>query len=338
MKHEEVHMKQWKTVALITIAALWASPSAAFLATCKAKINAKDGVILVDAQGVTGTLLWGQEAGKEIFPLFDNTGTCINPDPKKCQLGALDTPERLYPPEGCVVYLKDTGDMSTCSAYIKKCVPGRRPCPSDMVSVGGFCIDKYEASVWDSATGTTQYGVAVDDYPCTDNGQNCTNIYARSVAGVVPSIRITWSQAQQACHNVGKRLPTNAEWQQAVTGTPDPGPDNGITDCNTASAGAAVNTGSRSSCVSAAGAFDMVGNLHEWVADWVPQSTGCPNWGPFSNDLMCLSGASTTATAPGALLRGGGWNSFTAAGPFYVDGSSGGPKYQDNRTGFRCAR
>ena len=123
--------------------------------------------------------------------------------------------------------------MSTCSAYIKKCVPGRRPCPSDMVSVGGFCIDKYEASVWDSPTGTTQYGVGVDDYPCSDNGQNCTNIYARSVAGVLPSAWITWFQAQQACHNVGKRLPTNAEWQQAVAGTPDPGPDNGTTDCNT---------------------------------------------------------------------------------------------------------
>lgn len=143
-------MKEWKAIALVTVgvAALWAAPSAALLATkCKAKINTKDGVILVTTKGVTGTLLWGPEAGKEIFPLFDNAGTCLNPDPKKCQLGAFGTPERLYPPEGCTVYLKDTGDMSTCSAYIKKCVPGRRPCPSDMVSVGGFCIDNYEASV-----------------------------------------------------------------------------------------------------------------------------------------------------------------------------------------------
>ncbi len=333
-------MQRWKTNALVTVGvtALWAAPSAALLATkCKAKINAKDGVILVDTQGVTGTLLWGPEAGKQIFPLFDNTGTCINPNPTKCQLGASGTPERLYPPEGCTVYLKDTGDMSTCSAYIKKCVPGRRPCPSDMVSVGGFCIDKYEASVWDSPAGPTQYGASSDNYPCTNNGQDCTNIYARSVAGVLPSAWITWFQAQQACHNVGKRLPTNAEWQQAVAGTPDPGPDNGTTDCNTITAGAAVNTGSRSSCVSVAGAFDMVGNLGEWVADWVPASTACPNWGAFSNDFMCLSGASATATGPGALRRGGYFGFGNGAGPLFVDGGNQ-AQFSTDVIGFRCAR
>ena len=67
------------------------------------------------------------------------------------------------------------------------------------------------------------------DYaPCADNGQNCADdIFAVSLAGVTPSARITWFQAQAACANAGKRLPTNAEWQVAVAGTPDPGPDNG---------------------------------------------------------------------------------------------------------------
>ena len=32
-------------------------------------------------------------------------------------------------------------------------------CPSDMVTVGPTCIDRYEASVWSSPTGGTQYGV-----------------------------------------------------------------------------------------------------------------------------------------------------------------------------------
>gem|GEM_PF-5027032 len=122
-------MKELSVAAVaIGLAALWAAPSAALDPTkCKAKINAKDGVILVETKTVSGTLLWGPAAGKEIFALFDNTGDCVNPDPKKCQLGAVSTPEQLSPPEGCRVYLKDTGDASTCSAYIKKCVPGRRP-------------------------------------------------------------------------------------------------------------------------------------------------------------------------------------------------------------------
>ena len=47
--------------------------------------------------------------------------------------------------------------------------------------------------------------------------------------------------------------------------------------------------------MSARGAFDMVGNLDEWVADWVPRSDDpCPGlWGAFSNDAQCLGGAST---------------------------------------------
>ncbi len=42
--------------------------------------------------------------------------------------------------------------------------------------------------------------------------------------------------------------------------------DVGSTQCNTITAGDAVNTGSRSACKSNFGAFDMVGNV-EWVAD-----------------------------------------------------------------------
>jgi formylglycine-generating enzyme required for sulfatase activity len=237
-------------------------------------------------------------------------------------------------------------------------------CTKDMVKSGSTCIDTYEASVWRvpdplgtnkrlvrkikagrataallSAAGATQLGTAGDDYaPCTADGQNCTNdIYAVSLAGVTPSAYITWFQAQQACKNSQKRLPSNAEWQAAVAGTPDPGPDNGTTDCNTNSAFAAVNTGSRSSCVSADGAFDMVGNLYEWVADWVPASTVCPGWGGFSNDQMCLSGASTTANGPGALLRGGAFNNGTVAGPFAVIGSLLASD-SNNNVGFRCAR
>ena len=196
-----------------------------------------------------------------------------------------------------------------------------RSAPADAVVSGTVCMDKYEASVWRvpdpttsnkglvkkiqqgkataadlTAGGATQLGIASDDYaPCADSGQNCTDdIYAVSLPGVTPSAYITWFQAQAACKNARKRLPSNAEWQAAVAGTPDPGPDNGTTDCNTASAFAAVATGSRSSCVSARGAFDMVGNLYEWVADWVPRSTACGTWSAGvspTGDDQCLAGA-----------------------------------------------
>jgi hypothetical protein len=145
-----------------------------------------------------------------------------------------------------------------------------------MVKVGPTCIDKYEASVWSSPTGGTQYGTTGDNYPCKDSGQNCTNIYARSVPGVTPSRFITYFQAQQALANSGKRLPTSAEWQAAVAGTPD------SNACNV-STGAVQNTGANAGCVSDWGTNDMVGNLDEWVADWVPASTATLSWS-FSDD------------------------------------------------------
>lgn len=238
-------------------------------------------------------------------------------------------------------------------------------CGADAVAAGPVCLDRYEATVWRvpeatttnailvrkiqlgrateadlTAGGATRLGVKGDDYArCTDNGQNCADdIFAVSLPSQIPSALITWFQAQEACANSGKRLPTNAEWQIGANGTPDPGPDNGTTDCNS-DTGSLSLTGSRSGCVSARGAFDMVGNLAEWVADWVPRSTACPGWGTFSDDQMCLSGAREDATSPGALIRGGAFTVVggALAGPLAVFGTFA-PTRPADFVGFRCAR
>ena len=240
-------------------------------------------------------------------------------------------------------------------------------CAADAVVSGAGCMDKYEASVWRvpeplganrilvrriqqgkatvallAAGGATQLGVRNrDDYaPCADSGQNCTDdVYAASLPAVPPSENLTWFQAQAACENAGKRLPSNAEWQAAVAGTPDPGEDDGTTECNTASAFKAIATGSRPACVSARGAFDMVGNVYEWVADWVPRSTACGSWSPGvspTDDDQCFAGAAATGE-PGALLRGGNYFSGALAGPLAVLGTD--PVSGSNiALGFRCAR
>src|SRR5262249_6002930 len=132
-----------------------------------------------------------------------------------------------------------------------------------------------------------------------------------------------------------------AEWQAAVIGTPDPGPDNGTTDCNTHSTLAATATGTRSSCKSSDGASDMVGNMREWSADWVPLSFRCGNWdGDVSptGDAQCLSDApEAPRLEPGALNRGGGFGDGTFAGPLMILGDSG-PSASAFFNGFRCAR
>ncbi len=243
---------------------------------------------------------------------------------------------------------------------------GLPKCAADAVKAGSVCMDKYEASVWQvpdptiankalvkkiqngkatladlQAGGATQISVpsvntCAPAFPATfpANGQWTEPLYAVSIPGVHPTSCVTWFQAQQACFNALKRLPSNAEWQGAVSGTPDPGPDNGSTDCNTQSVIAVVDTGSRSSCKSSWGAFDMVGNVYEWVADWVPRSTTCGTWSG-SGDPQCLAGAATTGE-PGALTRGGMFNS-PGTGPLAVRGEWG-PFTSGSAFGFRCAR
>ena len=103
------------------------------------------------------------------------------------------------------------------------------------------------------------------------------------------------------------------------------------------STGSVANTGANAGCVSDWGANDMVGNLWEWVADWVPASNASPGWGTFSDDLMNLSGASTSAPGPGALYRGGSWGSGANAGPFAVSGGNL-PSGSGSGVGFRGAR
>jgi hypothetical protein len=147
-----------------------------------------------------------------------------------------------------------------------------KKCASDAVVAGTVCMDTYEASVWRvpdpagankklvkkiqqgkatqallMAGGATLLGAASDNYaPCTDQGAGCTDVFAVSLPGVTPSANATWFQAAAACRNARKRLPANQEWQAAAFGTPDPGGDNGTTDCNTGNTFAVATTGSRS--------------------------------------------------------------------------------------------
>ncbi len=173
----------------------------------------------------------------------------------------------------------------------------------EMIKAGTVCIDKYEASVWTSPTGGTQLVTEAQiDAACPNTGQTCKGkVFARSVPGVEPAHDITYFQTLQALANAGKRLPTNAEWQTAVAGTPDTGgSDSGPPSCNTDSTFTPVNTGSRANCISSWGAVDMVGNVAEWVADWDEQAEPCTNYpAEFGGDRSCFGEDPTPSRFPG---------------------------------------
>lgn len=248
-----------------------------------------------------------------------------------------------------------------------------KKCPPDSVASGATCIDRYEASIWSVPGPTTTHKGLVKkiqkgtvkladleraqavplgcdemdqpDFPASfppDGGWEplagtdppTPGIYAVSLAGVVPSGCATWFQADQACALSGKHLPTNQEWQRAVTGTVDPAQDDHFTTCNVGS-GSARPAGSRASCVSQFGAFDMVGNLAEWTAEWADLQTGeCRV--SFADDELCFGGDGTLAL-PGARLRGGSATDGRDGGAFALS-SALGPDLAQPRVGFRCAR
>ena len=244
--------------------------------------------------------------------------------------------------------------------------PAAAACAPDSVPSGTVCLDAYEASVWQvpatqktliskiqkglvtlanlTSAGAIQLGLASGDLAaagCPATGNGCVNVYAVSIPGVTPAAFITWFQAAAAARNSLKRLPTNQEWQVAALGTPDTGgADNGTTTCNTDNTvpGVAL-TGSRSGCVSDVGAFDMVGNVWEWVADWGDPANGCTLWSAtFGSDISCVGGpGSGYSNLPGALFRGGGWSDGTFAGVFAVVALDG-PSRSDDFIGFRGAR
>ncbi len=249
--------------------------------------------------------------------------------------------------------------------------PGVGPlttCPPDAVLVGPTCIDRFEASLWQlpptataaltairsgtvtladlSAAGATQVGCTDFQFshaaiPATfpQTGNWTTPVYAASIPGVLPSACVTWFQAEQACALSTKRLATNQEWQRAAAGTPDSGVDDGATLCNVHTVPRyPSNTGSRSTCVSRWGTFDMVGNVDEWVADWGDLATDCTYWDAlFGTDYSCVGGDGSQPNRPGALTRGGDRGGDAAAGIFSVKGGVE-PSYADDFKGFRCAR
>jgi len=169
---------------------------------------------------------------------------------------------------------------------------GAPGCPPGMIAVTEtLCVDRFEASL--VSADAPELSLSPYHSPAG------TSARAVSLRWAVPQGNITGVEAAAACAAAGKRLCTSAEWLRACRGpngwTYPYGATREDGRCNDARAvhpaierfgtsaswiwsalddpcipqlpaGLAL-TGEHPGCVSVEGAYDLMGNLHEWVAD-----------------------------------------------------------------------
>jgi sulfatase modifying factor 1 len=145
-----------------------------------------------------------------------------------------------------------------------------------------------------------------------------------------PVVLVTWSDAVAYCEWLGKRLPSEAEWEKAAKGTEGfayPWGDEWALDkANTEESGCRGTTivGSFPQGASPYGVMDMAGNVAEWTTDWYEAYPGSTFASPYFGKKY-------------RVIRGGGW--FSEAHLVRTtERSASSEDLRNDDVGFRCVR
>jgi formylglycine-generating enzyme required for sulfatase activity len=215
--------------------------------------------------------------------------------------------------------------------------------PQHTVYLDAFWIDQTEVT-------NAQYALCVADGGACTSPVNISSLtrssyYDNFQYASYPVVFVSWSQAAAYCAWAGRRLPTEAEWEKAARGSDGriypwgnafdgtkanycdincingwKGPfDDGYTDTSP--------VGEYPAGASPYGAFDMAGNVYEWVADWYEPYRRTSQVNPTGPE-----------TGLERIIRGGSWGDDTAHIRAAVRSHISAQDYWMNFIGFRCAR
>ncbi|MCW5800366.1 MAG: formylglycine-generating enzyme family protein [Nitrospira sp.] len=201
--------------------------------------------------------------------------------------------------------------------------------PVHRVSVKAFYLETQEVTVWRYAEFLVSQKT---DPPFKWNEATSGSHQNKPVVGV------NWYDARDYCRWVGRRLPTEAEWELAARGTEgrmypwgDAHPTRGYANAgHTKWHGydTLTNVGQFELGKTPNGVYDLAGNLWEWVADWYDATYY--QFSPRDNP-------SGPSAGPLRALRGGAWNN-DAKSIRSANRAGYAPDARRNDVGFRCAK
>lgn len=239
------------------------------------------------------------------------------------------------PPEGMVWI--PSGELhrgSNKNQGYKFCLENNKDCknswfedeaPAHVVKLNGFHIDIHEVT-------QKEFQNVLRENPSDYEGPN------------LPVERVTWPEAVEYCKKIGKRLPTEAEWEWAARGGKrsvfswgDKVESEKANFCDRRCSKrwkeSQFDDGHRHTApvgsfpANGYGVFDMAGNVYEWVADWYAEDYYEKS--PRNNPKGPKTGSKR-------LIRGGSWINYST-GVRPSDRTEAKPKGRLNFVGFRCA-